>query len=575
VSVRSLIFFAAWTLLVAGDVQAGTLAFGPGRTIDWIRVFDHAVRPQKDSCLFANSLIKFDIGELPSSATVSSARLFLFVESTSPGVELRFSYVSDDSWRYPPAPFQDLFPWPVAVVVDSVACSDTMQVVLDVTNVVVNEVAAGDSIVSFKIESAAGMHPDVRIASPLAPRARMAPRLEIDFSGGGQINEADLVVHATDVLMSPMRPTPGQSVTLTASIQNRGPKDATNVNVAFYDGPPADGQLIGSQLIAVVAGGGASANASIQWTCRTGFHDIHVVVDEMDSVSELDEQNNSDFRTFAVQDLDQYWMHTESFEHGRFNRYWVDFEVPFASERPSPIPFYAVCSRVEAYHGHFAQEIFLDGTQDDGTVWLEGTFPVDPGSEVRVDVEFELFRYQPDIAFFPVVAIGVLDPEREFDFSVVPGAAVAGWDYVTSSATIQSGPYDTIHLGLGITVTWETTGTFFTDLVTVTIRDTATDVQHDTDRAETSTLHRHFPNPGNPTTTIVYTVTQPGPVHLQVYDVRGHLLRVLKDVHERPGSYRVHWDGTDRFGNPLPSGVYVYRLQVDGYTTSRKMLLLR
>lgn len=561
--------------LLAGGARAGTMTFGSGRTLDWVRMIASTVRPQKDTCLHPNSLIEFDLGDLPPTATVVDARLYFFVEATVPGVALEFSYVNDDSWQYPPNPFQDLYSWPVTYSVGTVACSDTMQIVLDVANAVSGELAAGNGVISFKIETAGGLYPDVRIASPLASRTRMAPRLEVDFVAPLQAPAPDLTVHGRDLGMSPRLPSPGEAVALTASVWNRGPQQADNVSVSFYDGPPPAAELIGASTIATLPGGGGSGNATVNWVCESGSHDIHVVVDELNLIPEMDEQNNVDFRSFEILEASQYWTDVESFEQEVPGYYGADFEVPFSPYPPTPVSFYAARSGAESYHGRFAQEIFLDGTQDDGTVWLERTFPVEPWSKIDVGVAFEFFRYYPDMAFFPVVAIGVLDAEREYDFSSVPGTAVGGWDYLTFDQTVETGPYDTIHLGVGITVTWETPGTFFIDLIDVSLRDAPTGVVPGTGPDLAARSHRSYPNPAGPATTIAYSVTEPGPVRLEIFDARGELLQVLEDAWREPGSYRAHWDGTDRSGNRVASGVYFYRITADGTEQTRKMVFLR
>ncbi|MFQ5629600.1 MAG: hypothetical protein ACE5I1_12625 [bacterium] len=41
------------------------------------------------------------------------------------------------------------------------------------------------------------------------------------------------------------------------------------------------------------------------------------------------------------------------------------------------------------------------------------------------------------------------------------------------------------------------------------------------------------------------------------------------------GAHSVHWDGTDNFGQKVPSGVYMYRIRIDGFKQARKMLLIQ
>ena len=90
-------------------------------------------------------------------------------------------------------------------------------------------------------------------------------------------------------------------------------------------------------------------------------------------------------------------------------------------------------------------------------------------------------------------------------------------------------------------------------------------------------LSQNIPNPFNPTTTIAYSLPQPGDVHLAVYDLLGQQIRVLVDGDVEPGAWMVRWDGKDEVGRDVSSGVYFYRLTVDGgrWTKTRKMVLIR
>ena len=86
----------------------------------------------------------------------------------------------------------------------------------------------------------------------------------------------------------------------------------------------------------------------------------------------------------------------------------------------------------------------------------------------------------------------------------------------------------------------------------------------------------NFPNPFNPTTTIVYELNRPGRVNLQIYNVLGQKVIDLFDGDRGPGRYEQVWNGKDGRGISLTSGVYFYRLSVDGELgPSRVMTLLK
>ena len=83
------------------------------------------------------------------------------------------------------------------------------------------------------------------------------------------------------------------------------------------------------------------------------------------------------------------------------------------------------------------------------------------------------------------------------------------------------------------------------------------------------------PNPFNPITRITFSVEQGGPVNLRIFDVNGRLVRVLVDAWLEPRQYEAVWDGTDRRGKQVASGVYFYRLDAPGWRETKKMTLAR
>lgn len=75
-------------------------------------------------------------------------------------------------------------------------------------------------------------------------------------------------------------------------------------------------------------------------------------------------------------------------------------------------------------------------------------------------------------------------------------------------------------------------------------------------------------------TQIRYALSQGAHVKLIVYDIHGRRVRVLEDAEKAAGEYAQAWDGKDERGATVASGVYVYRLQIEGRVLARKMLLL-
>jgi len=83
-------------------------------------------------------------------------------------------------------------------------------------------------------------------------------------------------------------------------------------------------------------------------------------------------------------------------------------------------------------------------------------------------------------------------------------------------------------------------------------------------------LYQNYPNPFNPTTTIRYEIPQQGFVTLKIYDILGEEIISLINEEKPAGRYEV-----DFSPKRLASGVYLYRIKVNDFVTSKKMVLLR
>ena len=88
-------------------------------------------------------------------------------------------------------------------------------------------------------------------------------------------------------------------------------------------------------------------------------------------------------------------------------------------------------------------------------------------------------------------------------------------------------------------------------------------------------LGQNYPNPFNPTTQIEFLLEDRSPYALEIFDVKGNILRVLQTGVGIPGKYQVTWDSKDKIGNKAPSGIYFYRLSTPTKTQTRRMILLK
>ncbi len=88
-------------------------------------------------------------------------------------------------------------------------------------------------------------------------------------------------------------------------------------------------------------------------------------------------------------------------------------------------------------------------------------------------------------------------------------------------------------------------------------------------------LQANYPNPFNASTFIRFTLPASNRVTLRLFDIRGRHLHTLLEEVVPAGAHAIRWDGRDRQGRAVASGVYLYRLETGGQNTTRKMTLLR
>ena len=88
-------------------------------------------------------------------------------------------------------------------------------------------------------------------------------------------------------------------------------------------------------------------------------------------------------------------------------------------------------------------------------------------------------------------------------------------------------------------------------------------------------LQQNAPNPFNSETVISYFLPKSGPVHLEVFSVIGQRVAVLRQGPQQAGYHQLHWNGRDREGRSLASGMYLYRLVTDEGILTHKLTLLR
>ena len=151
------------------------------------------------------------------------------------------------------------------------------------------------------------------------------------------------------------------------------------------------------------------------------------------------------------------------------------------------------------------------------------------------------------------------------------------------SCIVQPGDTDTI--GLSINPDGLENGDYTADIsitdnrnvtiipVTLSIAFTGTN----SELVPVTALIGNHPNPFNPTTTISFSVAQSSSfVTLDIYNIKAQKIKTLIQGYFGSGFHNAVWNGNDDLGEPVSSGVYFYKLNVNGKTeATKKMLLLK
>lgn len=176
----------------------------------------------------------------------------------------------------------------------------------------------------------------------------------------------------------------------------------------------------------------------------------------------------------------------------------------------------------------------------------------------------------------------VLEPEGGYPAPEIrglnyqPGFAGTsdGWELCRFPLNDFLGDVVQIRFRLGADGVFLYDGWYLDDLY---IGESATHID-DEDHQNVAAFHlfQNQPNPFNPSTTIQFALPYDARIQLTVYDVTGREVARLADGERSAGTHRVSWDGANRDGAAVASGVYFYRLETDaGQAQQRRLVLLR
>ena len=88
-------------------------------------------------------------------------------------------------------------------------------------------------------------------------------------------------------------------------------------------------------------------------------------------------------------------------------------------------------------------------------------------------------------------------------------------------------------------------------------------------------LYNCYPNPFNPMTTIKYDLPNANHVNLNIFDLKGRLVRTLVSENREAGTHELIWNGQDNNGRMLPSGMYFYQLNTSDFSRVKKAIFIK
>ena len=174
-------------------------------------------------------------------------------------------------------------------------------------------------------------------------------------------------------------------------------------------------------------------------------------------------------------------------------------------------------------------------TNNNGTVnWLEGNIDEDPFFLFSGDDPYQLTELSPCIDTGTPDTTGLNLPE----FDLAGNPRIYG-------DTIDMGAYE-----------WQGTGVGNYELPIAYYQLT------------------NFPNPFNPTTTISFSILEESKIELSIFNIKGQKIKSLLNDQITAGEHSIIWNGEDASGKKVSSGVYLYKLNVNGKTEAVKKCLL-
>lgn len=227
-------------------------------------------------------------------------------------------------------------------------------------------------------------------------------------------------------------------------------------------------------------------------------------------------------------------------------------------------------------------DLSCDGLQwaKRGPVGGANVWAVDSPGSVRVAVDASAKMQAIELHFVAAenvtdVKVQCSDPRFQVFSGWVEGEYRVGVIDLTGKTTLPAGTHDLL------TISYEGDGELVLKSAIVVDSDAqemATTISSAKVQSVLPTefvLAQNRPNPFNPSTEISFSLPKPAEVTLVIYNVLGESVVTLAEGQRAAGTHAVRWDGRDKNGRAVASGVYFYRLDAGEFSATRKMVLLK
>ncbi len=217
--------------------------------------------------------------------------------------------------------------------------------------------------------------------------------------------------------------------------------------------------------------------------------------------------------------------------------------------------------------------IGVEGYQNDD--WLIS--PIIQLSNDQASLEFVSRSYSIDIApeqFQVAISDGSLNPD---DFSIISGYSpvFVPENWTLFQYSLNNNLSEDIRIAIHCTSN-QTNGFLMID--DITIANTGATVENGdvSNNSIITTLCNNYPNPFNPETTIMFTVSDNAVrTKISIYNIRGEKTQTLVNEHLPVGKHSVVWNGRDHSNKQVASGVYFVRMKSGSYSSTKKMILMK